>query len=100
VRLVLALPAALHRARPPGEFGVPAHSRPHSFGIWGKPQPTPCPHRFSTGMPMRPVYFFVDNFGRGGGPKSGRLFLLHTRWIAFTQINASCPLRDGRLSTA
>jgi hypothetical protein len=51
-------------------------------------------------MLMRPVYFFVENFGTGRGPKSGRLFLLHTRWIAFTQINASCPPRAGRLSTA
>jgi hypothetical protein len=88
------------RACPPGEFGVPGHSRPHPFWMWGKALPTPGPHTFSTGKPMRPVYFFVENFGAGRRSKSGRLFLLHTRWIAFALISTCGPRQAARLSTA
>ena len=88
------------RACPPRGFSVPMQSPPHPFGIWGKPLPTPCPHMFSTGKPVRPVYFSVENFGVGRGLKTGRLFLLHTRWIASKQVNAHCPTWATWLSTA
>jgi len=55
---------------------------------------------FSTGKPMRSVYFFVDNFGAGHRQNLADFFLLHTRWIAFAQISACCPRRAGRPSTA
>jgi hypothetical protein len=68
--------------------------------MWGKPLPTSCPHMFSTGKPMRPVYFFVENFGAGHRQNLADFFLLHTRWISFAQISACCPRRAGRPSTA
>jgi hypothetical protein len=60
--------------RPLGEFVLLAHSRPLPFGIWGKPPLTPCPHRFSTGTAMRPVHFFVDNFGGVASQKLADFF--------------------------
>ena len=74
-------------ALPPDRFRVPVESRHGPVRKLGKDPGQPAmPHRFSTGKPMRPVDFSVEN----SRPKCDRLFLLHSLWIASVAGQGRC----------